>query len=313
MAGPSPLAERLLDCTDPQQRQSALERAAETVRQGKVVVLPTDTVYGVGADAFDEVAVAMVLAAKHRGREMPPPVLVPNPRTVDGLAVEVPMYAKILMRQFWPGPLTLVLRAQPSLQWDLGETNGTVALRMPDDELTLTLLAEVGPMAVTSANVTGQPPAGTAQEALDQLAGAVSVYLDDGPRTGGVPSTILDCTGEEPVVLRPGALSAEEIRGVLGGTVLHDEPPAPAGPSGEPSEEATGDPAAGEVGPDPDSEADPDRDGVSEQPPHAGGQGEQSFGGEGDAAHLVGSLQPSAITVPAAAYRIVPAPSAPPA
>ena len=225
MAG-SPLQDRLLDCTDPLQRGSALEEAAAAVRAGKVVVLPTDTVYGVGADAFDVVAVAMVLAAKHRGREMPPPVLVPNPRTVDGLALDVPMYARILMRQFWPGPLTLVLRAQPSLQWDLGETNGTVALRMPDDEVALALLAEVGPMAVTSANVTGQPAAQTGQEALDQLGGAVATYLDDGPRTGGLPSTILDCTGEEPVVLRLGALSPDEIRGVLGTTRLHDEPPA---------------------------------------------------------------------------------------
>jgi tRNA threonylcarbamoyl adenosine modification protein (Sua5/YciO/YrdC/YwlC family) len=218
------LQDRLLDCTDPARRRPSLERAAAVVREGKVVVLPTDTVYGVGADAFDVVAVAMVLAAKHRGREMPPPVLVPEPRTVDGLAVDVPMYARILMRQFWPGPLTLVLRSQPSLQWDLGETNGTVALRMPDDHVALSLLAEVGPLAVTSANVTGQPAATTAREAMDQLGGAVAAYLDDGPRTGGSPSTILDCTGEEPVVLRVGVLSPEEIRGVLGATTLHDAP-----------------------------------------------------------------------------------------
>lgn len=236
-----PLSERLLDCTDPATRDEALQKAAEAVRAGQVVVLPTDTVYGVGADAFDVVAVAMVLAAKHRGREMPPPVLVPNPRTVDGLADGVPMYAKILMRQFWPGPLTLVLRAQSSLQWDLGETNGTVALRMPDDDLALRLLAEVGPMAVTSANVTGQPAATTGQEALDQLGGAVAVYLEDGPRTGGLASTILDCTGEEPVILRHGALGADEIRGVLGTTVLHDDPPGQqdedAGETAEETEE----------------------------------------------------------------------------
>ncbi|MGO0574907.1 L-threonylcarbamoyladenylate synthase [Ornithinimicrobium panacihumi] len=244
----APLTERLLDCTEPAARERALETAAAAVRAGKVVVLPTDTVYGVGADAFDVVAVAMVLAAKHRGREMPPPVLVPNPRTVDGLAESVPMYAKILMRQFWPGPLTLVLRAQPSLQWDLGETNGTVALRMPDDEVALHLLAEVGPMAVTSANVTGRPAATTGQEALGQLGGAVAVYLEDGPRTGGLPSTILDCTGEEPVVLRLGALSAEEIRGVLGTTVLHDGPPVGEGP-GEPADEVSDD-AAAEAGDD---------------------------------------------------------------
>ena len=276
-----PVQDRLLDCTDPQTRPQALDRAAEAVRAGKVVVLPTDTVYGVGADAFDVVAVAMVLAAKHRGREMPPPVLVPDPRTVDGLAVDVPMYARILMRQFWPGPLTLVLRSQPSLQWDLGETNGTVALRMPDDEVARSLLAAVGPMAVTSANVTGRPAATTGREAVDQLGGAVAVYLDDGPRTGGLPSTILDCTGEEPVVLRTGALSVEELRAVLGTTRLldpedavQDETPAPAGER----------PAA------------PSQD---RQGPPAGGAPSAGRG----TVDLVGSVSPSGVPVPAAALR----------
>src|SRR5699024_8428209 len=131
--------------------------------------LPTDTVYGVGADAFDQVAVAMVLAAKHRGREMPPPELVADTRTVDALTTDLPMYARILVRRFWPGALTIIGKAQPSLVWDLGETNGTVALRMPDDPVALALLAEVGPMAVTSANRTGSPPATTAEEAQSQL------------------------------------------------------------------------------------------------------------------------------------------------
>ncbi|HSP59447.1 MAG TPA: L-threonylcarbamoyladenylate synthase [Ornithinimicrobium sp.] len=268
-----PTQDRLLDCTHPQTRQAVMDRAAEAVRAGKVVVLPTDTVYGVGADAFDVVAVAMVLAAKHRGREMPPPVLVPNPRTVDGLAADVPMYARILMRQFWPGPLTLVLRAQPSLQWDLGETNGTVALRMPDDEVALTLLSEVGPMAVTSANVTGHPAATTGQEALDQLGGAVAVYLDDGPRTGGQPSTILDCTGEEPVVLRTGALTAQEIRGVLGTTSLRDP-------------------------------ADEDAAGVLEDEPTQDEPTQEDRTGRG-VVDLVGSVSPSGVPVPTDSIRTV--------
>lgn len=260
-----PVQDRLLDCTDPWTRQQALDRAAEAVRAGKVVVLPTDTVYGVGADAFDVVAVAMVLAAKHRGREMPPPVLVPDPRTVEGLAVDVPMYARILMRHFWPGPLTLVLRAQPSLRWDLGETNGTVALRMPDDEVALSLLAEVGPMAVTSANVTGSPAATTGTEAVEQLGAAVAVYLDDGPRTGGLPSTILDCTGEEPGLLRTGALSVEDVRAVLGTTRLREP---------------------GEV----DAE-------FEEAPDGPAGQGTAG------PADLVGSVSPSGVAVPATAFR----------
>lgn len=217
----------IIDATDPGSRDEAIAAATEVVRAGKVVVLPTDTVYGVGADAFDRVAVAMVLAAKHRGRDVPPPVLVPSPRTVEGLATEVPMYARILMRQFWPGALTLVLRAQPTLAWDLGETNGTVALRMPDDELTLALLTEVGPMAVTSANLTGRPPTTTAQEAQEQLGGAVALYLDGGSRAGSAASTIVDCTGAEPVVLRHGAIAADRLREVLGTTVLHDAPVVP--------------------------------------------------------------------------------------
>lgn len=189
--------------------------------------MPTDTVYGIGADAFDKVAVAMVLAAKHRSRDMPPPVLVPSARTVDGLATDVPLYAKILMRAFWPGALTLVLRAQGSLAWDLGKTNGTVALRMPQDSLALEVLSEVGPMAVTSANLTGRPAATTAHEAQEQLRAAVSLYLDDGPRNEQGASTIVDCTAEEPVVLRHGSLSADVLREVLGDTVLHDAPSVP--------------------------------------------------------------------------------------
>lgn len=299
MAGAPSLQERVLDCTDAETREASLRRAAAVVREGKVVVVPTDTVYGVGADAFDVVAVAMVLAAKHRGREMPPPVLVPNPRTVDGLATDVPMYARILMRQCWPGPLTLVVQAQPSLQWDLGDTNGTVALRMPDDEVTLSLLAEVGPLAVTSANVHGNPPATTAQEALEQLGGAVAAYLDDGPRTGGAPSTILDCTGVEPVVLRVGALSSEEIRAVLGTTVLHDEPPG-AGADAEPS---GGEPQDGDEGPVQDRAP-----GEDEVDP---GQGEEMAGSRpgasDDAVSLVGSVRPSGVPAPTRALRDVPA------
>lgn len=232
----------IVDAIDPDQADDALEQAAQVVRAGKVVVLPTDTVYGVGADAFDQVAVAMVLAAKHRGPEMPPPVLVGSPRTVDGLATDVPMYAKILIRHFWPGALTIVVRAQPTLAWDLGETNGTVALRMPDDTLTLRLLSEVGPMAVTSANVTGQPPATTALEAQEQLGGAVALYLDGGTRADSSASTIVDCTGEEPVVLRHGAVSAGRLREVLGATVLHDGPPPAA--DEEAAEDAVEDEAA---------------------------------------------------------------------
>jgi tRNA threonylcarbamoyl adenosine modification protein (Sua5/YciO/YrdC/YwlC family) len=155
--------------------------------------------------------VTAVLAAKGRGRDMPPPVLVPNARTVDGLARSVPGYVRHLIDRFWPGALTIVLESQPSLTWDLGETNGTVALRMPDHEIALALLGQAGPMAVTSANLTGQPPAQTVAEAQEQLGASVAVYLDGGPASGGPASTILDCTGTTPVTLREGALTRAEI------------------------------------------------------------------------------------------------------
>ena len=165
------------DCTTPEGLAAGIEAAARAVQSGQVVVLPTDTVYGIGCDAFDAAAVTAVLAAKGRGREMPPPVLVPNPRTVDGLARSVPSYVQHLIQRFWPGALTLVLESQPSLTWDLGETNGTVALRMPKDDIALAVLSEVGPMAVTSANLTGQPAATTVTAAASQLGAAVSVIL----------------------------------------------------------------------------------------------------------------------------------------
>ena len=132
-------------------RRAALREATEALGEGRVIVMPTDTVYGVGADPFNPDGVAGLLAAKGRGREKPPAVLVPSAETVDGLAMNVPSYARRLMERFWPGGLTLIFRAQPSLMWDLGDTNGTVGLRVPDDEIALELLRSSGPMAVSSA------------------------------------------------------------------------------------------------------------------------------------------------------------------
>jgi L-threonylcarbamoyladenylate synthase len=210
----------VIDCTNEQGLAEGVAAAAEAVRRGEVVVLPTDTVYGMGVDAFASEAVAAVLTAKGRGRDMPLPVLVPNQQTVDGLAADVPAYARDLIHAFWPGPLTLVLHAQSSLMWDLGETNGTVALRMPRNDAALRLLSEVGPMAVTSANISGQPPAATILDAAAQLGSAVSVYLETGPSAGGLASTILDCTHQVPVILRAGAVSAGQIQEVLGDVEL---------------------------------------------------------------------------------------------
>jgi tRNA threonylcarbamoyl adenosine modification protein (Sua5/YciO/YrdC/YwlC family) len=205
----------VFDCTTDHGRADAIPKAAAGVREGGLVVLPTDTLYGIGADAFSPEAVRLLLAAKGRGTGMPPPVLVPDARTVDGLATDVPDYARALVAAFWPGPLTIVLRAQPSLMWDLGETGGTVALRMPDDPVALELLREVGPMAVSSANRTGNPASRTVVEAASQLGAAVQFYLDGGPVTGGLASTIVDCTRDEPVFLRVGAIAETEVMDVV--------------------------------------------------------------------------------------------------
>lgn len=206
-----------MDCTDPATWGPAVDEAVHVLARGGLVVLPTDTVYGIAADAFAPDAVASLLAAKGRGRQMPPPVLVPEVRTVDGLCDDVPESARALMAAFWPGGLTVICRAQPSLAWDLGETRGTVAVRMPDHPAALAVLRRTGPLAVSSANRTGLPAALTAAEARDQLGDAVGLYLDGGAAPGGVASTIVDATGPDgdPLrVVREGALTLARLREV---------------------------------------------------------------------------------------------------
>ncbi|KYH45829.1 L-threonylcarbamoyladenylate synthase [Branchiibius sp. NY16-3462-2] len=206
----------IFDCSDADQRSEGLTAARTAIENGECIVLPTDTVYGIGADAFSPVAVQTLLSAKGRGREMPPPVLIPGRETVPGLAMDVPSYANRLMDAFWPGGLTLIFRAQPSLAWDLGETNGTVGLRVPDDEIARELLSLTGPLAVSSANKTGRPAATTITEAGFALGGFVEVFLDGGTRSDTEPSTILDCTKADPVVLREGSVSLDSLREILG-------------------------------------------------------------------------------------------------
>jgi tRNA threonylcarbamoyl adenosine modification protein (Sua5/YciO/YrdC/YwlC family) len=202
------------DCNDPAERETGIAAAVETVRGGGLVVLPTDTVYGIGADAFTPRAVSMLLAAKGRGRNMPPPVLVGTVRAATALVEELGAFGQDLIDEFWPGPLTLVFRAAPTLQWDLGDTKGTVAVRMPLHSVALEVLKQTGPMAVSSANLTGSPAAVTAAAAQTQLGASVAVYLDGGPCTSDVPSTMLDLTGTIPRLLRAGAISVDRLRKV---------------------------------------------------------------------------------------------------
>ena len=206
---------RRFDCADPTQRGRGLEMALAAVRRGELVVLPTDTVYGLGCDAFTPPAVAALLAAKGRGRDLPVPVLIGSPRTLDGVAYGLDERARDLVEAFWPGGLTLVCKVQPSLDWDLGDTRGTVAVRMPLHPVALELLAETGPLAVSSANRSGEPPASDVDSAVQQLGDAVSVYLDGGPSGDPVPSTIVDVSGAVPRVLREGAVSVDTLREVL--------------------------------------------------------------------------------------------------
>ena len=190
------------DCRDPQERIAGIDAAVTAARAGELIVLPTDTVYGIGADAFIPAAVTTMLAAKGRGRNMPPPVLVGTARAAAALVDDLGAFGQDLIDEFWPGALTLVFRASPTLLWDLGDTKGTVALRMPLHSVALDVLKQTGPLAVSSANRHGQPSAINADEAEQQLGEAVSIYLDGGPCADNVPSTILDLTGVIPKVLR---------------------------------------------------------------------------------------------------------------
>jgi len=221
----APPPARRFSTAEETEREDGIAACAVAVQSGELVVIPTDTVYGIGADAFDADAVARLLRAKGRGREMPPPVLVSAATTLDALAVGVPSYARALMEELWPGPLTLVCHQQPSLQWDLGDTRGTVAVRMPDHAVALELLARTGPLAVSSANTTGRPAATDADQAEAMLGEKVAVVLDDGPTPGSAPSTIVDVTGDAGRVLRLGAVSLQRLNEIVAplGVEITDE------------------------------------------------------------------------------------------
>jgi tRNA threonylcarbamoyl adenosine modification protein (Sua5/YciO/YrdC/YwlC family) len=222
--------ERIYDCSIDTDLLTGMRLAKVSLGRNELVVVPTDTVYGLAADAFSPSGVSALLAAKGRGPQSPPPVLIGNLAALHALAESVPDVAKRLAETFWPGALTMILKSQPSLTWDLGETKGTVALRMPDHKIALALLEEVGPLAVSSANLTGEPAAVTCQQAEGYLGSKVSVYLDGGASPKGEASTIIDLTdlvdsfdaaGNLTTtgmirIVRQGALSESKIRSVAG-------------------------------------------------------------------------------------------------
>ena len=221
----------LYDCRTVAERDRGIAAAVEAAKSGELVVLPTDTVYGVGADAFTPHAVSALHSARNADRRVPPPVLVGSRHTLDGLVYSLPKAARELADAFWPGALTIMVEHSPSLQWDLGETGGVVGVRMPLHPVVLEVLREVGPMCVTTANKVGQPAPLTAEEAREQLEYSVRVYLEaglappgpgfsspsDGPGVGSrtAASTIVDVTGEVPRVLREGAVPWEKLRDVV--------------------------------------------------------------------------------------------------
>lgn len=223
------------DCSDPAQRRAGIDAAATAIRAGELIVLPTDTVYGIAADAFTPRAITGLLAAKGRGRAMPVPVLIADTDTLEGVSANLSSAARLLTRACWPGGLTVIVEHPPSLAWDLGDGQGTVAVRVPDDDLARDLLRETGPLGVSSANRSGRQPARTAGEAMDELGDVVKVILDDGPRGSGQPSTIVDCTSEPPRVLRVGAVSESRLSYLVPTIRTVLAVPDPPDPSSSPS------------------------------------------------------------------------------
>jgi tRNA threonylcarbamoyl adenosine modification protein (Sua5/YciO/YrdC/YwlC family) len=205
----------LYDCRTVADRDRGIAAAIEAVKGGELVVLPTDTVYGLGADAFTPHAVTALLSAKGRGRDVPPPVLVGSRHTLDGLVFSLPRAARDLVEAFWPGALTVLVQHSPTLQWDLGDTGGTVAVRMPLHPVALEVLRETGPMAVMAAGKPGSPGSTTAEEAREQHEYAVRVYLEAGPCPDPEPSTIVDATGDVPRLVRAGVIPLEKLRDVV--------------------------------------------------------------------------------------------------
>lgn len=259
----APLPAEFYRCAEERTRTAGIDAARRELARHQVVVMPTDTVYGIAANAFSVQGVRRLLEAKGRDRTMPPPVLIAHTGVLDGLADEISDEARALAAAFWPGGLTLICRAQPSLQWDLGETHGTVGLRVPDDEIARAVLSETGPLAVSSANRTGMPAATTAEQARGMLGDSVRVYLEAGPRAEGrdpdpsapapapVSSTIVDCTGATPVVVRDGQISLTRLREVVPSVLALDGASAPEAADGTgPDDSSPNDSSTGVSGSD---------------------------------------------------------------
>lgn len=232
------------------QAAEAFEAAEDALAAGGLVVLPTDTVYGIAADALNPTAVQGLLDAKKRGRDMPPPVLIAEAAMLRALVNEVPVKVDGLINRFWPGALTLIMTAQSSLRMDLGRTEGTIAVRVPDQDQTRALLRRTGPLAVSSANLSGEPAATDIDQAIEQLGNSVAVYLDAGPTPGPVASTIIDLASTPSGrIVRAGVISHADLAEVLTELVDLATPDAEeaADPVAEVAADSPAEPAAEEA------------------------------------------------------------------
>ena len=193
---------------------SQISRALEILQRGGIVAFTTDTVYGLGALAFDNAAIESIYAAKKRPLEKAIPILIGDLSDLDKVGFDIPNMALRFAARFWPGPLTCVIPKKPTLPRAVSATS-TIAVRIPNHPDALALLRAAGPMAVTSANISGSPNPLTAQDVYDQLNGRIPLILDSGKTPGGIPSTLVDCTGEKPVILREGPITLENLISAL--------------------------------------------------------------------------------------------------
>ena len=189
---------------------NAILSALEVVLSGGLVAFPTDTVYGVGCLAFHQQAIESIYVAKNRPIEKAIPVLIGENEDLSKVAEEIPFFAMKLIARFWPGPLTVLVPKKPTLPQAISATS-TVGVRVPDHDIARALLRLAGPMAVTSANISGQQSPTTAQQVFAQLGGRIAMILDGGETPGGVPSTLVDCTGDEIQILREGPITKEQL------------------------------------------------------------------------------------------------------
>ncbi len=206
---------QILDINTDAIEEEKIALAASVIRRGGIVAFPTDTVYGLGVDVFNEEAVQKVYSVKGRGEQKPMGILISDERELCDLVVEIPESAKVLMRKFWPGALTLILPAGRVNNF-LTASSGTIGVRIPDNRIALSLVRESGvPLTSTSANLSGHASASCVEEVLGELDGKIDLVIDGGSLNSSVPSTVVDLTDGTLRILREGKVSRADIEEAL--------------------------------------------------------------------------------------------------